>query len=101
MTTSPYPSVTDELIAELEGHDEGTYPIGTKKLTALLIDYAELKKDAARLEWLADNLRMDFGTGELARWAFDGLPHVISDREGCLVRDLRDFIDQQRMIEND
>ena len=55
MTTPPFMSVTDELIAELEAesmHDNGTdVPVSAVELRALLSERAELKRDAERLEW--------------------------------------------------
>lgn len=141
MTTPAYPTITEELLAELEqlaqeasegpwvndepgqvssadylvdgvtmfdhiassasgdsDPDDAAFIAAANPATilALLQHVRELKVDADRLNWLAENMRMEFGSGEIAQWSFDGLPHVVSDREGCLVDDLRKVIDSAR-----
>lgn len=59
MTTSPTPSITDDLIAELERSVECVWPETDHAVTtlrALLAERAELKRDAERYRWLMRQL---------------------------------------------
>lgn len=119
MTTSPVTTLTDELLADLEASasycvtevirshswseqefdllraDERYVRAASPELVvALLAERAELKKDAERLQKLADSMTMSFGREDYGLWLFPLTP-VPSYRSGCTLQDLRLFIDTE------
>lgn len=51
--------------------------------------------DTQRLQWLADNMQMNFGKRDRAQWLMENMPLVVeSDREACQLDDLRKAIDE-------
>lgn len=61
----------------------------------LIVEGEHLRKDAARIEWLASQARMIYGRKGEARYQLEELPEPIqSDREECRPDDLRRSIDE-------
>ena len=51
--------------------------------------------DTDRLQWLADNMQMNFGKRDRAQWLMENMSLVVeSDREACRLDDLRKSIDE-------
>ena len=51
--------------------------------------------DTDRLQWLADNMQMNFGWRDHAQWLMENMPLVVnSGRDTCQLDDLRKAIDE-------
>ena len=100
-----------ELAAE-EGWDDGADSIVVAQVTHAAVstnihhrgtedEYHDMEiqriypNDTQRLQWLADNMQMNFGKRDRAQWLMENMPLVVdSDRETCRLDDLRKSIDE-------
>lgn len=92
MTTPPVPSITDDLLAEIERHainiadrDSGATPsINAEELAGLITRLRAAEADAARYRWLREQCGMsgsltiaEVGSWELIPWSGDDIDAAI------------------------
>lgn len=68
---------------------------GAEELVRVRAENRELRQDATRIAWLADQARMIYGHKDQASYQLSELPELIqSSREACRPDDLRRAIDE-------